>query len=140
MSSPDDAIRTVATTPVVWARPEDSLRVMAARMRDAHGGALVVRRRDGAIGIVTERDVLLAVADGGHPDAEWATDVMSRVVLTASPDDPVLNVAELMADAEVRHVVLVEPHGSATGVVSVRDVLRPLLEEAYAARRATGPT
>ncbi len=136
MTTPDAAVRTVAATNVAWANPSDTVRAMAAVMHANNCGALVVHRRDGSIAVVTERDFVRALAEGADPDDVWAADVMSREVLTTSPDEPILSVAEMMHDAHIRHVVLVDDAGAAVGIVSLRDVVRPLLDEAYASRRA----
>jgi CBS domain-containing protein len=138
MTTPDAAVRTVATATPMWARPGDTLRTLAETMHAAGCGALIVMGRGGQLAVVSERDVVRALAQGTDADDVWATDVMTRTVLTTSPDEPILSVAGLMADAHVRHVVLVDEAGAPVGIASIRDVLRPLLDEATAARHAGG--
>lgn len=137
MTTPDAAVRTIAATDVAWANPSDTLRSMAALMHANNCGALVVRRRDGALGVVSERDFVRALAEGADPDDVWAADVMSREVLTTSPDEPILSVAAMMQEAHVRHVVLVDNADALAGIVSLRDVVKPLLDEAFASRKAS---
>lgn len=134
MTDPDAAVRTIAAAEVAWAQPNDTLRTMCSLMDEVACGALVVRRRDGSLGVVSERDVVGALAKGSDPDDVWAADVMTRTVLTASPDEPILSVAEMMLDAGIRHVVLVHDDGTLAGIVSLRDVAKPLLAEAKALR------
>jgi len=135
MTTPDAAVRTIATATPLWARPGDTLRSVAQALHAADCGALVVRGRDALLAVVSERDIVRALAQGADADDVWAADVMTRTVLTTSPDEPILTVAALMAEAHVRHVVLVDERGDPVGIASMRDVLQPLLDEAAAARR-----
>lgn len=136
MTTPDAAVRTIAAMDPVWAKPGDTLRDLARAMHGANCGALLVHARKHQTGVVSERDIVRALAEGAQPDDVWAADVMTRTVLSTSVDEPILSVAELMADAHIRHAVLVDEAGAVAGIVSMRDVLRPLLDEAFAARRA----
>jgi len=135
MTTPDAAIRTVATMAPVWAEPGHTLRTMADTMHRHRCGALLVHNREGGIGIVTERDLVRALAEGADADGSWVTDVMTRNVLTTSADEPILSVAALLSEAGIRHAVLVDEHDAVVGVASLRDLVRPLLDEALAARR-----
>lgn len=135
MTTPDAAVRTVAAMAPIWAEPGDTLRDLARTMHEANCGAVLVHARESQTAVVSERDIVRALAEGASPDDAWATDVMTRTVLTTSADEPILSVAELMADAHIRHAVLVDEQGAAIGIVSMRDVLRPLLDEAFAGRR-----
>jgi CBS domain-containing protein len=51
-------------------------------------------------------------------------------VISARPDDPQLDAAFIMLDDVIRHVPLVDEDGTVTGMVSMRDLLPPLLAEA----------
>lgn len=148
MTDPDAAVRMISATEVAWAQPNDTLRTMCALMEEVACGALVVRRRDGSFGVVSERDVVNALAKGANPDDVWAADIMTRTVLTASPDEPIISVAEMMLEAGIRHVVLVDDgsrhdgskdeRGKLAGIVSLRDCAKPLLVEAKATRHRAG--
>jgi predicted transcriptional regulator len=102
-----------------------TLRSVAAVLAELDIGVALVRQPDGAIGVVSERDVLHALADGADPEEVWAADVEGREVVFADPDETILAVAELMASECVRHVV-VAAQGMIVGVASARDVL-PML-------------
>jgi CBS domain-containing protein len=94
-------------------------------MQDNSCSALVVTKHDGLHAVVTERDIIRALANGSDPDDDWAVDVMSTDLRTLSPDAPILDAAKLMLDAVVRHVVIEE--GEQLSVVSVRDLLAPFI-------------
>lgn len=136
MTTPDAAVRTIAAMDPVWAKPGDTLRDLAKAMHTADCGALLIHAREHQTGVVSERDIVRALAEGADPDDVWAADVMTRTILSTSLDEPILSVAELMTEAHIRHAVLIDDAGTVVGIVSMRDVLRPLLDEAFASRRA----
>ncbi len=135
MTTPDAAVRTIAALDPVWAKPGDTLRELSAAMHKAGCGAPLVHARDEQVGVVSERDIVRALAEGSQPDDAWAADVMTRTVLTTSVDEPILSVAAMMLDAHIRHAVLTDGD-KVVGIVSLRDAVRPLLDEAHAARTA----
>jgi CBS domain-containing protein len=116
-----------ARRPVV-VLPDDTLRVVACRLWEAAvGAAVVVTDTDDVIGIISERDVVSQLAMEADPDETTAQEAMSRVVVSVRPEDPLLDVVFLMIDALVRHVPVITEDGEIDGMVSIRDVLRPLL-------------
>ena len=96
----------------------------AAKMRDLNCSALLAERRAGGPAVITERDIVEAVADGGASD--WVTDVMTREVIIVDADMTIADAAQYMLDAGIRHLV-VDAEGR-LGIVSVRDLLEPLIE------------
>lgn len=104
--------------------PEHTLRQAAERMVAHRTGAAVVV--DGAMegpGVVSERDLLRAIAGGLDPDAERVEDHMSGQLVTAMPSWPLAQAGALMVKHGIRHV-LVFDHGELVGVLSMRDVVR----------------
>jgi CBS domain-containing protein len=75
--------------------------------------------------------VLSALASGSDPDDTYVRDVMTEDLAVASPTDPIIDVAFRMLDDEIRHMPIVED-GVVVGVVSGRDALRVLAEQARA--------
>jgi CBS domain-containing protein len=90
-------------------------------------GVAVVRTGDGA-GVVSERDLVTAIAAGGDPDQLWGGDVMTPELVTVTPATTILAAAGRMLDAGVRHVAVVDGD-DIVGVVSMRDVLEVLLDQ-----------
>lgn len=119
-----------ARPPLVTAEPDNTLRE-ACRIMDEHDiGALVVTRGPRVLGVVSERDVAHAVSMSADLDEARVAAWMTSPAITARPTDPVLDVAYLMLDAGIRHVPLVDEYGIVTGMLSLRDIERPLLEQA----------
>jgi CBS domain-containing protein len=104
--------------------PEHTLRQAAARMVQHNTGAAIVM--DPALPgphVITERDLLHAVAEGLDVDTQRVGDHMNNAVITAAPTWGISRAAELMVAHAVRHV-LVFDGDALVGVLSMRDVLR----------------
>ena len=120
-------VQRLAQRPAVYVHTNDSLRRVASVLVDESIGAALVRGAHGAIGLVSERDIVRALADGATPDRTTAEDVMSDELLTVAPSDDLLEAVHRMLDNEVRHLPVVED-GVAFGMLSARDALRALAE------------
>jgi CBS domain-containing protein len=124
------AASAFARPPLVTAEPDNTMRE-ACRIMDEHDiGALVVVRGQHVLGVVSERDVAHAVSMSADLDEARVATWMTSPAITARPSDPILDVAYLMLDAGIRHVPLVDEYGTVTGMLSLRDIERPLLEQA----------
>jgi CBS domain-containing protein len=112
----------------IW--PGASLQSAVERMASRNIGALVVVDDDGKItGMVSERDVVLALAASAERAPEQSvTDVMSRRLLTCSPDDTLAELMAVMTEHRVRHLPVVD-HGQLLGLVSIGDLVKARLGE-----------
>ena len=110
---------------VVTVVPEMLVSGVAKKLAECRIGAVVVSRDGASIdGVLSERDIVLAIADRG-PSAlrEPASSIMTRSVFTCEPDTTIDQLMETMTDQRVRHVpVLVS--GSLAGIVSIGDVVK----------------
>ena len=97
-----------------------SLRDAATRMWNQQTGSLVVMDADQLVGIITERDVMKAVARGDDMDATPISTVMTRNVLTVAPDASIEEAAQHMATRWIRHLPVVAD-GALVGMLSQRD-------------------
>lgn len=123
--------------PEVWQTyPEESLADAAARMRDHAVGSLAVIDGEDLAGIVTERDLLWAMADGAPPNVTSVATYMSAPPIVVSPDTDVVEAGRLMVKHDVRHLPVVAV-GRLLGMVSARDLL---VAEAWAEQLATAPS
>ena len=120
---PSDPIRVLATWPVVSADATTSLADLAERLQTESIGAVTVMTGNSLEGIVSERDVVRALAVNGDPVDVWAADVMTEQPLGIDGDDTIVEAAERMLDEGVRHLPVITD-GQLAGIVSVRDVLR----------------
>lgn len=119
---PDDSLRDLVQGGAVTVPPEATLREAAVVMAREEIGAVVVVVEGRVGGVLSERDVVQAVANGDEVDDDRAEDVMAMEVVTASVDDTVAEAAQKMLEGSIRHLPVVDGDKVA-GVVSIRDVL-----------------
>lgn len=120
---PDDELRAVVQRGTVTLSPAATLRDAAVVMEREEIGAVVVVVDGRVAGLLSERDVVGAVANGEDVDDVSAEDVMAVDVVTASVGDTVAQAAEAMLAGNIRHLPVVDGDAVA-GVVSIRDVLQ----------------
>jgi CBS domain-containing protein len=112
----------LAARHIVSVAPGESVRHAARAMAGHEVGSSLVLVGERLAGILTERDVLHAVAKDADLDATPAEKIMTSDVVTVSPDWEVYEAAAEMADRGIRHLVVSE-NDRVVGVVSVRDLL-----------------
>lgn len=120
--TPETSLRDVVQRGTVTVPPAATLRDAAVVMEREEVGAVVVVVDGRAAGVLSERDVVGAVANGEDVDDVRAGDVMAVDVVSASVDDTVADAAESMLAGNIRHLPVVDGDAVA-GVVSIRDVL-----------------
>ncbi len=125
---PDDPVRLLVSEPIARIEPGASLTDLATKLDLEQVGALVVMSGDRLEGVVSERDIVRALAAGCDPSDVWASDVMADVPADVDEDDSIVIAAETMLDEGVRHLPVMSD-GRTLGVVSVRDVLRVFTDE-----------
>lgn len=115
---------------VLTAAPEDSVRDLVAALAEKRVGAAVVTS-DGeqVLGIVSERDVVGALARAGVAllDETVAT-VMTSDVVTAKPGSGLVELLEVMTERRFRHIPVTEG-GKLIGIVSIGDLVKHRLDE-----------
>jgi CBS domain-containing protein len=117
-------VREGMSTVVLTVGPDHTLREAASAMAGRKVGAAVVHDPDGmGPGIITERDVLLAIAGGQDPDAEKVADHLTSDLVFASPAWSLEEAAVAMVKGGFRHLVVVDA-GETAGILSVRDIVR----------------
>jgi CBS domain-containing protein len=119
-------VRQVASSAVVTVGPTQTLREAARLMATHRVGSAVVQDAEHLAGILTERDVLKAVAAGAEPESATVQDFMTPDVVTVGPEWDLIEAAGEMARRRIRHLVVYDG-GQLLGILSVRDVLPALL-------------
>ena len=105
----------------------ESLQTAAERMCDRGIGAILVLSGDAISGILTERDVLRAVAQGGVEGTSVAA-WMTRDPDTVQPDTSLSEAAAIMVRGGFRHLPVVDGT-KPVGIVSIRDLMRVVVED-----------
>jgi CBS domain-containing protein len=107
--------------------PDDPLGAAAKRMVDRGVGAVLVLQGERVEGILTERDLMKAVAGGFEADAK-VRDWMTRHPETIEAADTTEHAAALMIHGGFRHLPVLE-EGKVAGIVSIRDLMRVALQD-----------
>jgi CBS domain-containing protein len=127
MTGPREPVRRVMSVGAVAVDEKVTLRSLAGVLSELDLGVALVAGPGGRAAIVSERDIVSALADGAEPDEVWVADVMSDPLVIADPDEPLIDVASRMCEEGVRHIAVVES-GGVVGVVSARDALEAFVE------------
>ena len=117
--------------PVFSVRPEMSVLDVARYMCEKRVGAVLVLGPggEGPLGIFSERDLMERVVVGGADPARVRVDqVMTRDVVTASPDASSADCMQKMQARGCRHLPIVED-GRVVGMISLRDLLHVEIDE-----------
>ena len=120
-------LRDVAIRHLVTVDPTSTLRRAAKVMNDRGVGCAVVVEKERVAGIVTERDVLRAIAEDGNMDEMTVADVMTRDVISGAPGWELLKAVRTMNDGGFRHLLVMEMDDP-VGIVSLRDLMSAMSE------------
>ena len=124
LKSKGDAVFTVG--------PQETVAAVAALLHSRGVGALVVLDADNLVGIVSERDLVRAVASAGAPALQQPiSSFMTGDVLVASPGDTVDSLLGRMTDRRVRHLP-VHNQGRLVGIISIGDLVKWKISEVEA--------
>jgi CBS domain-containing protein len=119
--------RTHMSRDLLTVEPDLPIVEVAKRMVAKDVGAVLVYEDGALAGILTERDVLRAVA-AGLDDGTLVRDRMTPHPETLDADDTTQHAAVLMIHGGFRHLPVIE-HGDVVGVLSIRDLMRVVLED-----------
>ncbi|MDR1669633.1 MAG: CBS domain-containing protein [Oscillospiraceae bacterium] len=114
----------------------DEPALLAARLLSRHNiGSLPVCSLDGKLrGMVTDRDIVLrCVATESDPQTMRVREIMTRGVVSVSPDDDVREAAHKMAHEQVRRLPVVNVSGAVVGMLSLGDMAKSRAMEMEAA-------
>ena len=122
---------------VVTIDPDATLRDLIRLLSERGIGAAVVSRDGRHVeGIVSERDVVRALAADEGAIAASVRSVMSRTVQCAPADASVDELMSAMTVQRIRHIPVTSPDGELAGIVSIGDVVKIRLGELEGERSA----
>jgi CBS domain-containing protein len=115
-------VATVASTATL----HDVARLLAEKRI---GAVVIVDGRDGVAGILSERDLVRVIAGrGAQCLAEPASSIMTRDVVTCSPEEPLDSLMSTMTTGRFRHMPVIEG-GRLVGIVSIGDAVKHHIAE-----------
>jgi len=114
-------VSEIMTSAAVTDQSDDTLIEAARKMWKQQTGSLLVVDGEDLVGIVTERDILKAVANGISLNETRISEVMSKDLMTVGPGTSLREAAKVMADKWIRHLPVLDG-GKLVGVLSQRDL------------------
>ena len=131
MATKVSAVLEIKGRNVVTVAPRDTVATLVNVLSaNRIGAAPVVDEAGRLVGIVSERDVILGIAQhAGAVTALAVEDLMTAEVRTCSPDDAIVELMEVMTLKRIRHLPVVRK-GALEGIVSIGDVVKQRLKEA----------
>jgi CBS domain-containing protein len=108
---------------VITVGPQESIRSALGLLAQHNIGALVVVEGLGPVGIVSERDIVRALARTESILVQPIAAIMTREVIIGTPQDDLIAVGNTMTERRIRHLPVVEG-GRLVGIVSIGDVVK----------------
>jgi len=116
-------VKEVMTPQVQFVRSDDTIQQAAARMKELNIGAIPVIAGNEAVGMVTDRDIVLrSVAQGLDPEKHKILEVVSEGIISCNEDNEVKTAAGLMEEHQIRRLLVKDNAGKETGIVSLGDL------------------
>jgi len=121
-------ISDICSNAVRYCRPEDTLSTAAAVMWSCDCGAVpVVNERGRLVGVVTDRDICIALARFKRYACETlVSEVMAGQRASCKPGESVKEALRIMRETRLRRLPVVDENGVLRGIVSVNDILRAI--------------
>jgi CBS domain-containing protein len=118
-------VREVMTSNPRTVDADSDVASAAKLLKEEDVGVVPVVEGDQAIGVLTDRDIVVkVVAEGKDPQTTKARDVASKNVVTVDPQQDLDEALRLMAEHQVRRLPVVEEDGKIVGIVAQADVAR----------------
>jgi CBS domain-containing protein len=121
-------VSEIMTTRPVCATPETELREVARLMKERDCGEIPVvegRQNLRPVGVLTDRDIVCrTLAEGKNPLEQKAGDVMTKTVLSVTPETSIDECCDIMEENQIRRLPVVDQSGEICGMISQADIAR----------------
>jgi CBS domain-containing protein len=121
-------LATKGSTVITVRATQSLLEVSTVLARHNIGALVVVDEADRPVGILSERDLIRAVARGENFATQTAQAVMTKAVIFGAPHDDVLAVMHTMTEKRFRHLPILE-QGQLIGIISIGDLVKAQLSK-----------
>lgn len=120
---------TLCTPGAITVTKSETLSTVAKVMKEHNIGAVLVEENRRPVGIVTDRDLALAIGAGGKSVYSEVQEVMTPHVLAMSEETDFLTATHMMRERKVRRLPIVDKQDRLVGMVTLDDLLRVLGRE-----------
>ena len=122
-------VSDIMSSNVVTVKKETSILDVMRLMRDKNIGFIVVSEDEKAIGVITDRDIIIQLSKE-ISNSTQILKIMKKYVITIDKNTDVKEASDLMGYMQVRRLVVIDDNNKIKGVLSVSDLLRyPLSED-----------
>jgi len=116
-------VEKVMNRHVITASPETTLLEATQIMADNHIGCIVITKKGKPVGMLTERDVLVAIASEANVKKTKIETIMTHYLITVGPKRPLSKATELMADNKIKKLPVVDDKGRLVGIITASDIM-----------------
>lgn len=114
---------------VVTTERDSTLGDVVEKLESENVGAVVVAEDDGPVGIVTDRDIALAVNQGDDVASMSVEDVMTEDPVTLREDAEAMEISRVIDEHNVRRIPVIDENGTLTGIVTLDDLVATIGEQ-----------
>jgi len=126
---------------LIHCSPETSVQEVASLMKDEGTGALIVVDEGKAVGMVTDRDLIMRViCEELNPETTQAKEIMTRRTVSLSVEQSLGEVVQRMKETGVRRIIVTDSNGSPLGLIGFEDVCANLAGDLTAIARPLSAT
>lgn len=115
-----DKIREIMTDDIECCTLLDNVYEVAVKMKELNVGAIPIIDQEKLVGMITDRDIVIRCIAEKHPASSKVEDIMSKDMITITPDSSTKEAARLMAKHQIRRLPVVEGK-KLIGIVSLGD-------------------
>jgi len=115
-------VSDIMSRDVQVARPQDSIQMVARRMKEIDAGSLPICDGERVRGMVTDRDIALRVVAEGRSFETPVSDIMSAEVECVFEDDDARDAAKRMASAQIRRLPVLDRDSRLVGILALGDI------------------
>ncbi|AEH37413.1 putative signal transduction protein with CBS domains [Halopiger xanaduensis SH-6] len=114
---------------MVTASPDTDLETIAERLESEQVGAIVITDDEKPVGIVTDRDIALALTDYDDPASTSVEGVMTEDPATLRSDEEPIEISRAIEEHNVRRFPVVDEDGKPEGIATFDDLVATLGEQ-----------
>jgi CBS domain-containing protein len=123
--APETTVSSIIIEVVYTVRPESTAQEAASTMVEKGVGCLLVSGNQGALGMLTERDILRKVTSAGaNPRRIRVREIMSFPLIGTSNDTPIGDAAKKMIENRIKRLAVMKEDGTFLGLVTMTDIVR----------------
>lgn len=117
-------VKDVMTKKVMTVSPDTSIKDAARLLADNHIGSLIVMEEKSVIGIITERNILnaLAESEGNEIDSKIVNDAMTSYIISITPTSSVQDAVKIMAENKIKKLPVMDG-ATLIGIITASDII-----------------